>query len=99
MAINYHAQDFAATVAEATGGEGVDMVLDMVRVCTPVHPIPASHSRAVQVAGEYTQKNLDLLKPGGRLVGARLSVAPVAPHAGSDAGEAGWCWLVLVGAG
>ena len=29
-AINYREEDFTAVIAEATGGQGVDMVLDMV---------------------------------------------------------------------
>jgi NADPH:quinone reductase len=46
-AINYKSEDFAAVVKEATGGRGVDVVLDMV-------------------AGDYLQKNLDLLAMDGR---------------------------------
>lgn len=30
LAINYHSQDFVAIIAEATGGAGVDVILDMV---------------------------------------------------------------------
>jgi NADPH2:quinone reductase len=47
-AIDYHS-DWASDVRRATGGDGVDVVLDAQ-------------------AGAYTQKQLDLLKPDGRLV-------------------------------
>lgn len=30
LAVNYHEQDFAPTLEEATGGEGVDVILDMI---------------------------------------------------------------------
>jgi NADPH2:quinone reductase len=48
-AINYRSEDFVAVARGATGGRGVDVVLDMV-------------------AGEYVERNLDALAPGGRLV-------------------------------
>jgi putative PIG3 family NAD(P)H quinone oxidoreductase len=48
-AINYRDTDFVQAVREATGGRGVDVVLDMV-------------------AGEYLQRNIDLLAMEGRLV-------------------------------
>ena len=48
-AVNYREQDFVAVVRAATGGAGVDVVLDMV-------------------GGDYTSRNLDLLKLDGRLV-------------------------------
>ena len=48
-AINYRDTDFVTAIREATGGRGVDVVLDMV-------------------AGDYVQKNIDLLAMDGRLV-------------------------------
>lgn len=48
-AINYREEDFVEAVRRLTGGEGVDVVLDMV-------------------GGDYTQKNLDVLRMDGRLV-------------------------------
>ncbi|HLS85001.1 MAG TPA: NAD(P)H-quinone oxidoreductase [Burkholderiales bacterium] len=48
-AINYKTQDFLAEVKAATGGKGVDVILDMV-------------------GGDYTPKNLKLLRAEGRLV-------------------------------
>ena len=48
-AINYKTEDFVAVTREATGGAGVDVILDMV-------------------GGDYIQRGLDLLAPGGRLV-------------------------------
>jgi putative PIG3 family NAD(P)H quinone oxidoreductase len=48
-AVNYREADFVAAIREATGGAGVDVILDMV-------------------GGDYTAKNLDLLKTEGRLV-------------------------------
>jgi NADPH:quinone reductase len=48
-AVNYKTQDFVAVVREATGGAGLDVILDMV-------------------GGDYIQRGLDLLAPGGRLV-------------------------------
>ena len=48
-AFNYKDTDFVAAVKEATGGRGVDVVLDIV-------------------AGEYVQRNLDVLALEGRLV-------------------------------
>ncbi len=48
-AINYRSGDFVEAVKAATGGEGVDVVLDMV-------------------GGSYLQKNVGLLRHGGRLV-------------------------------
>jgi NADPH:quinone reductase len=48
-AINYRQQDFVAALREATGGRGIDVVLDMV-------------------AGDYLQRNLELLAPNGRIV-------------------------------
>lgn len=49
LGINYKTDDFVAAVKIATGGRGVDVVLDMV-------------------AGDYLQKNLDLLAMEGRLI-------------------------------
>jgi putative PIG3 family NAD(P)H quinone oxidoreductase len=49
LAVNYRDSDFVAAIRAATGGAGVDVVLDMV-------------------GGDYTARNLDLLKPDGRLV-------------------------------
>jgi putative PIG3 family NAD(P)H quinone oxidoreductase len=65
-AINYRHVDFVSAVKQATGGTGVDVVLDMV-------------------AGDYLQRNLDVLAMDGRLVmigrqgGARseIDVMPV----------------------
>ena len=48
-AINYKNSDFAVEVGTATGGGGVDVVLDII-------------------GGDYLQRNLDCLRPGGRLV-------------------------------
>jgi NADPH:quinone reductase len=48
-AIDYRREDFVAAVRAATGGRGVDVVLDMV-------------------AGDYVQRNLEALAPGGRVV-------------------------------
>ena len=48
-AVNYREADFVEAVRAATGGRGVDVILDMV-------------------GQEYLQRNLDLLKPEGRLV-------------------------------
>jgi putative PIG3 family NAD(P)H quinone oxidoreductase len=48
-AVNYREADFVAAIREATGGAGVDVILDMV-------------------GGDYTARNLDLLKTEGRLV-------------------------------
>jgi putative PIG3 family NAD(P)H quinone oxidoreductase len=48
-AINYKTEDFVTVAREATGGAGVDVILDMV-------------------GGDYIQRGLDLLAPGGRLV-------------------------------
>jgi len=49
LAINYKEQDFVAAVKNATGGEGVDVILDIV-------------------GGEYLQRGLEALAPGGRLI-------------------------------
>jgi putative PIG3 family NAD(P)H quinone oxidoreductase len=60
-AINYRTTDFVAALREATGGRGVDVVLDMV-------------------AGQYLERNLDVLAMEGRLLqigllgGARAEV-------------------------
>lgn len=48
-AINYRSEDFEAVIKEATGGRGVDVILDMV-------------------GGDYTPRNLALLREEGRLV-------------------------------
>jgi NADPH2:quinone reductase len=48
-AINYRTVNFVTAVNDATGGRGVDVVLDMV-------------------AGDYVQRNLDVLAMDGRLV-------------------------------
>lgn len=48
-AINYKSEDFAAAIKELTGGEGVDVILDMV-------------------GGDYTPRNLQILKVEGRCV-------------------------------
>jgi NADPH:quinone reductase len=48
-AIDYRQEDFVAGVRRLTGGEGVDVILDMV-------------------GGDYTAKNLELLRMDGRLV-------------------------------
>jgi NADPH2:quinone reductase len=48
-AIDYRAQDFVAEIRAATGGAGVDVILDMV-------------------GGDYTPRNIALLREGGRLV-------------------------------
>jgi putative PIG3 family NAD(P)H quinone oxidoreductase len=53
LAVNYRERDFAAEVASATRGEGVDLILD---------PVGAS----------YFERNLKLLKEGGRLVSIGL---------------------------
>jgi putative PIG3 family NAD(P)H quinone oxidoreductase len=49
QAINYRTADFVAEARRATGGAGVDAILDMV-------------------GGDYIQRGLELLAPGGRLV-------------------------------
>jgi putative PIG3 family NAD(P)H quinone oxidoreductase len=48
-AINYREEDFVAVVKAATGGKGLDLVLDMV-------------------GGDYVQRNIEALRPDGRLV-------------------------------
>ena len=48
-AVNYRETDFVEAVRAATGGRGVDVVLDMV-------------------GQQYLQRNLDVLKPEGRLI-------------------------------
>jgi putative PIG3 family NAD(P)H quinone oxidoreductase len=48
-AINYRETDFVAAIKQATGGRGVDVVLDMV-------------------AGDYVQRNIEVLAMDGRLV-------------------------------
>jgi putative PIG3 family NAD(P)H quinone oxidoreductase len=48
-AIDYRAEDFVAAAKQATGGAGVDVILDMV-------------------GADYFGRNLELLKPNGRLV-------------------------------
>jgi putative PIG3 family NAD(P)H quinone oxidoreductase len=49
QAINYKEQNFGDAVLAATGGRGVDLILD-------------------PVGGNYLERNIQLLKPGGRLV-------------------------------
>ena len=49
LAVNYREADFVAAIREATGGAGVDVILDMV-------------------GGDYTARNLELLRTDGRLV-------------------------------
>jgi NADPH2:quinone reductase len=48
-AFNYKTEDWVAGIKQATGGEGVDVILDMV-------------------GGDYTPRNLDLLRTEGRVV-------------------------------
>jgi len=48
-AIDYRQEDFVAAAKQATGGAGVDVILDMV-------------------GADYFTRNLELLKPNGRLV-------------------------------
>jgi putative PIG3 family NAD(P)H quinone oxidoreductase len=48
-AFNYKTDDWVECIKKATGGEGVDVILDMV-------------------GGDYTPKNLDLLRTEGRVV-------------------------------
>jgi NADPH2:quinone reductase len=48
-AVNYKTEDWVEIVKKATGGEGVDVILDMV-------------------GGDYTPRNLDLLRTDGRVV-------------------------------
>ncbi|MFO0293276.1 MAG: NAD(P)H-quinone oxidoreductase [Rhodospirillales bacterium] len=48
-AVDYRAQDFVAEIRAATGGAGIDVVLDMV-------------------GGDYTPRNIQLLRERGRLV-------------------------------
>jgi len=48
-AIDYRQEDFVAAAKQATGGAGVDVILDMV-------------------GAEYFNRNLELLKPNGRIV-------------------------------
>jgi NADPH:quinone reductase len=48
-AVNYKAEDWVEVIKKATGGEGVDVILDMV-------------------GGDYTPRNLDLLRTDGRVV-------------------------------
>jgi NADPH2:quinone reductase len=48
-AINYRREDFVAVARDATGGRGVDVILDMV-------------------AGDYVERNVEALAPGGRLI-------------------------------
>ena len=65
-AFNYQDSDFVTAVKEATGGRGVDVVLDIV-------------------AGDYVQRNLDVLALEGRLViigqlgggKSQISTAPI----------------------
>jgi putative PIG3 family NAD(P)H quinone oxidoreductase len=47
-AVDYRREDFVAAIRDATGGAGVDVVLDMV-------------------GGDYTARNVALLRAGGRL--------------------------------
>ena len=49
VAINYRQGDFLPSVLDATGGRGVDVILDMI-------------------GGATTEKNIELLATGGRLV-------------------------------
>lgn len=53
LAINYKAEDFLAAVLAATGGEGVDLILD-------------------PVGGSYLDRNVQALRPFGRLVNIGL---------------------------
>lgn len=48
-AVNYKTEDWVEIIKQATGGEGVDVILDMV-------------------GGDYTPKNLELLRTEGRVV-------------------------------
>lgn len=54
--IDYTANDFVAEVREATGGEGVDVILD-------------------SVGGDMLERDLRILRPGGRLVFLGLAAA------------------------
>jgi NADPH:quinone reductase-like Zn-dependent oxidoreductase len=49
LAFNYREADFVAAIRAATGGAGVDVILDMV-------------------GGDYTARNIELLRTDGRLV-------------------------------
>ena len=49
LAVDYRAEDFVAAIRTATGGAGVDVILDMV-------------------GGDYTPRNVSLLRDQGRLV-------------------------------
>jgi NADPH:quinone reductase len=48
-AVNYKTEDWVEVIKRATGGEGVDVILDMV-------------------GGDYTPRNLELLRTDGRVV-------------------------------
>lgn len=49
IAVDYRARDFVAEIGAATGGAGIDVILDMV-------------------GGDYTPRNVALLRDGGRLM-------------------------------
>ena len=58
-AINYREEDFVEVIKAETGGEGVDVVLDMV-------------------GGDYIQRDLGMMKPGGRHVSIAFLAGPMA---------------------
>ena len=58
-AINYREEDFVEVIKTETGGEGVDVVLDMV-------------------GGDYIQRDLGMMKPGGRHVSIAFLAGPMA---------------------
>jgi NADPH:quinone reductase len=55
--VNYRTADFVAALQEATGGEGVDVILDMV-------------------GGAYLERNIELLRLGGRVVHLAIKGEP-----------------------
>jgi len=59
QAINYKEEDFVEVIKAETGGEGVDVVLDMV-------------------GGDYIQRDLGMMKPGGRHVSIAFLAGPMA---------------------
>ncbi len=59
-AIDYRSEDFAAVIRDETGGEGVDVVLDMV-------------------GGDYLNRDLRILRHGGRLVMIAFKLGSTVP--------------------
>ena len=59
VTINYRTDDFVEAVKTATGGRGVDVILDIV-------------------GGDYLDRNLRALAPGGRLVQIAVQAGPKA---------------------